>query len=193
MDFEKVYKTYKWLIEVNATKFSKTSGEDVDDLKSLLNTEMWLIYQNYDKDKGPLETFLNISLQGKLINYIKGKNNEFNRETTPFSYYEEEGEDGSEVSFEVESDYVLINHVLERNGELKTDEDKRQLIFALTSKADPMTTAIVKEFLADVNIKPTAIGRKLGIHHQVVRRKLDSLARNYSERKHGSINEYLAV
>lgn|SRR5699024_479018 len=193
MNFESVYKKYYWLVEVNAKKFSKTSGEDAEELESFLNTEMWLIYQNYEKDKGCLERFLNISMQGKLINYLERRNNELNRQATPFSGLEDKDDEGKRKPFDKKSDYNLLDHVLERVSGIKTDADKRQLVDALLRNADSITTAIAHEILENDDARPTAIGRKLGIHHQTVRRKLDALSRKYYANHDEDIYEYLAV
>jgi hypothetical protein len=75
----------------------------------------------------------------------------------------------------------------------KTEADQRQLIGFLVSGADATTTAIVKAFLAHPRPTPTAIGRKLGLHHSVVKRKLERLAGKFDAKQFGDYRDYLAV
>ncbi len=97
----------------------------------------------------------------------------------------EDFDDGSGVlsRLVISDDYKL--------EEIKTDADKRQLINVLTENCDPLTTAIVNEYLIDGLHKPTAIGRKLGVHHSKVTRQLHKLSRKYNEVEFGDIDAYL--
>src|SRR5690606_14810284 len=93
MGFNKTYQEFKWVIDINARKYAKKSGEDEDDLRSFLNTEFWLVYQNFKKERGNMETFLNVSLQRRVIDYLNLKPNKFNRSVKPFSSVLEKNED----------------------------------------------------------------------------------------------------
>jgi hypothetical protein len=75
----------------------------------------------------------------------------------------------------------------------KTEADQRQLIDFLLSGADATTTAIVEAFLAHPKPTPTAIGRSLGLHHSVVKRKLERLASKFDAKQFGDYRDYLAV
>lgn len=106
--------------------------------------------------------------------------------------YDEEDE---RAAPEPDSGIDIVTDIIKKR-ETKTDEDKRQLIFALTSNTDSLTTAIVNEILNGTDGErptPTAIGRKLGIHHEKVKRTLRKLSKRYDERQFGSIDTYLAV
>jgi hypothetical protein len=75
----------------------------------------------------------------------------------------------------------------------KTEADQRQLIDFLLSGADATTTAIVEAFLAHPKPTPTAIGKALGLHHSVVKRKLERLASKFDAKQFGDYRDYLAV
>lgn len=75
----------------------------------------------------------------------------------------------------------------------KTEADQRQLIDFLTQNMDAKTTAIVKAILDDDSpkYKPTAIGKKLGLHHTQVKRTIEKLAGHFDRQKYGSHRDYL--
>lgn len=74
-------------------------------------------------------------------------------------------------------------------------ENQRQLInYFLDKVKDPLTTAIVKEVLDDGStgkLSPTAIGRKLGVHHSKVTRELAKLNKYYDSGRFGDYRDYL--
>jgi hypothetical protein len=75
----------------------------------------------------------------------------------------------------------------------KTEADQRALIDFLLSGADATTTGIVEAFLAHPKPTPTAIGKVLGLHHSVVKRKLERLATKFDAKQFGDYRDYLAV
>lgn len=191
MDINKAFKEYYWLIELKARNFSKTTGEDEQDLISYIQYEFWREWQKYDKKESEFKSFIDYRLNQRIIDYTRNRSREFNRGIRKLSELAGEDEDGNPIELEFVDETVNIERqVIE---DIKTDEDKRQLILALTSNVDSLTTAIVKEFLTDANANPTSIGRKLGAHHQTVRRKLEAISRKYYASYSEDINEYLAV
>lgn len=72
-------------------------------------------------------------------------------------------------------------------------DDQRQLIAFLIdpSEVDAATTEIIAAFSKYESI--TALAKELGLHHEVVRRKIRKLARRYDANRFGDISEYLAV
>lgn len=77
---------------------------------------------------------------------------------------------------------------------LETKEaDQRHLISFLVSGADATTTAIVEAFLNEKKPTPTAIGKKLGLHHSTVLRKLTRLASKYDSKKFGDYRDFLVA
>lgn len=84
---------------------------------------------------------------------------------------------------------------LEEHVTKKKEADQRELIDFLTDPgqvSDETTTAIVVSFITnDGPITPTAIGKKLGLHHSTVIRKIERLAKRFDERQFGNYRDYL--
>ncbi|MCY8047607.1 hypothetical protein [Bacillus haynesii] len=73
----------------------------------------------------------------------------------------------------------------------KKRADQRQLIDNLVEKSDETTKVIVETFLACERPTPTAIGKKLGVHHMTVIRKLEKLAGYFDTQQFGDYRDYL--
>jgi hypothetical protein len=116
--------------------------------------------------------------QRRYYGRFEPSNNETNDEGTPIA-----------ATIESLPDPITIEEIAFR----KTEADQRQLIDFLVSGADATTTAIVEAFLAHPRPTPTAIGRKLGLHHSVVKRKLERLAGKFDAKQFGDYRDYLAV
>ncbi|MED1088303.1 AsnC family protein [Bacillus mycoides] len=101
------------------------------------------------------------------------------------------GEEENTAMFETIADeFDLEEHVTK-----KKEADKRELIDFLVDPAkvtDETTTAIVESFISnDGPTTPTAIGKKLGLHHSTVIRKIERLAKRFDERQFGNYRDYL--
>ncbi|MEH7652297.1 sigma-70 family RNA polymerase sigma factor [Bacillus safensis] len=75
----------------------------------------------------------------------------------------------------------------------KKRADQRQLIDSLLEKADETTRQIVETFLGCDRPNPTAIGKRLGLHHSTVIRKLEKLAGSFDTKQFGNYRDYLVV
>lgn len=98
-------------------------------------------------------------------------------------------DDGAPTLKLLQSDYDLEDSVLR-----KKEADQRQLIDFLVNdpdKVDPVTTLIVTEFPKYQSI--AALAKALGLHHEVVKRKLTALSRRYDANRFGDYRDYLAV
>ncbi|WP_157349610.1 sigma-70 family RNA polymerase sigma factor [Bacillus sp. EE-W1] len=100
-------------------------------------------------------------------------------------------EEENTAMFETIADeFDLEEHVIK-----KKEADQRELIDFLTDPAkvsDETTTAIVESFITnDGPTTPTAIGKKLGLHHSTVIRKIERLAKRFDERQFGNYRDYL--
>lgn len=73
------------------------------------------------------------------------------------------------------------------------ESDQRQLIAQLCdpTQVDSVTTLIVTNFSQYPSV--TALAKALGLHHEVVKRKIRKLSSRYDANRFGDINEYLAV
>jgi hypothetical protein len=141
--------------------------------------------------------------KGDFINYYmaglrKSRANLFNKYRRRFKVIvpmEEDIEksDDSNDSIAATIENIPDLYTTEEIAFQKTEADQRQLIDFLVSGADATTTAIVEAFLAHPKPTPTAIGRKLGLHHSVVKRKLERLAGKFDAKQFGDYRDYLAV
>lgn len=89
----------------------------------------------------------------------------------------------------IEDDFKLEDQVIK-----KKEADQRQLIDFLVDPdkvIDETTTTIVETFLVSDKPTPTTIGKKLGLHHSTVIRKLGRLAKRYDEKQFGNYQDYL--
>lgn len=105
------------------------------------------------------------------------------------AFYESDGEESPVLQLVDEE--PLIEDRLLNDLNTKKDADKKKLVNVLISDCDSLTMAIVSEYLQDEDAGPTAIGRKLGIHHSKVTRQLKKLSKRYDERQFGNIEAYL--
>ncbi|QUW39284.1 sigma-70 family RNA polymerase sigma factor [Bacillus cereus] len=110
-----------------------------------------------------------------------------------YELYEGPDSDGEEntAMFEtIADDFELEEYVTKKKA-----ADQRKLIDFLVDPDqvnDEMTTAIVISFITnDGPTTPTAIGKKLGLHHSIVIRKLNRLARRFNKKQFGDYRDYL--
>lgn len=172
MTFEEVYEKYYWMVEQKATRYSYVSGESKEDLISFLTEQIWLAWKDYDRQVGKMsiKSFLDVRLTQRMTDYMRNRQLEFERSIPRFTDIQEYDDDGEPIPLEF---------IDERQLKEKAVDNQRQLIIDLLKETDSITTAIVKEYLTDDNPRPTTIGKRLGLHHQTVRRKLNALAKNY--------------
>lgn len=79
----------------------------------------------------------------------------------------------------------------ERRAALHSDQ--RRLIDGLVSGSDERTMLIVQTFLQNDKPTVTSVANQLGLHHEVVKRALLRLRRNYSESKCGEYTDYFTA
>lgn len=108
-----------------------------------------------------------------------------------YELYDGPEADGSNTTMfdNIEDDFKLEDQVLK-----KKEADQRQLIDFLLDPdkvIDETTTTIVETFLLSDKPTPTTIGKKLGLHHSTVIRKLGRLAKRYDEKQFGDYRDYL--
>lgn len=176
--------------------FSITSGVPYDEIRSYLNEEYFKAMLDFDKTKSSnLSNWLNERLKARAIDFItKHKYAKSFIEPIYLSNLENNNnDDESAATFEPSTEYDLVELEVINSLEMKTDEDKRQLINALTENCDTLTTAIVDEYLNSDNPNPYSIGKKLGVHNMTVVRQLRKLTKFYDATRFGDLDNYLAV
>lgn len=186
MEFNKKFNSFYPVLISIAKRYSRSTAIPFEEYESSLCEEFYLKYESFDSDRRDnFNAFMRVVLTQRATRLANRREREFydNVEFYEASTFDEDGE---EQEFDIPSDFDLEDHVIK-----KTDEDKRQLIQALAGKADSITQKIVNEFLKGEHASPTAIGRALGVHHQVIARKLTYLSRNFNENEFGEIDSYL--
>lgn len=107
-------------------------------------------------------------------------------------YEYSKGDTSNTAMFETLADeFDLEEHVTK-----KKEADQRMLIDFLTDPdkvIDETTTVIVESFLSydGKPPTPTAIGKKLGLHHMIVKRKIEKLAGYFDSKQFGDYQDYL--
>lgn len=130
--------------------------------------------------------WLNKSLKNARIDFIRRKRR-WQVMISPQEVHTDEDESIETLPFI--SDFNLEEFVVR-----KTEADQLQLIDSLISdpsKVDPVTTLIVTEFSKHKSI--TALAKALGLHHEVVKRKLRALSRYYDANRFGDYRDYLSA
>ncbi|MEC1349127.1 hypothetical protein [Bacillus licheniformis] len=189
--FNEIFQHYQSIVVKIATDFSKARTIIKDDLISALNERLWQCIETFNvTTANNLDSVITFHLKRKAVDVVRGKQGTYVAKRIPIDTTAEE----NAATFESDSGFDLESFVTSKvSGEIKTDHDKRQLIEALTSNSDALTTAIVKEHLSPEQPSARQIGRKLGVHHYTVTREIRKLAKNYDASQYGDINVYLAV
>ncbi len=195
MKFEKQFNSFYPTLRQISIRFSRTTGIPVEEFESTLCEEFYLKYAHFDpQKKDSFTAYMRVVLTQRAMRMAGRKETEFYRKEELFVGQEDSSEDGDDVAVELEIvDEFNLEEYVASKAEHKTDADKRQLINALSKNTDSVTKKIITEYLRSENAKPTAIGKAIGIHHQVVKRKVKKLARNFNESEFGNIEAYLAV
>lgn len=106
----------------------------------------------------------------------------------------EENEEGTLTLLNLLTDGVSAEDAVITSLTQKKDAQKRELLSSLIDPGkvvDHDTRLIVSQFSRYPNVN--ALGKAIGIHHEVVKRKLRKLSRGYDGNRFGDVNEYLAV
>ncbi|WP_317981523.1 hypothetical protein [Paenibacillus glycanilyticus] len=128
------------------------------------------------------------SLKNARIDFFRKRKRERTRQRSLDAMTDESADEGAATPKVLRSDYDLEHEVL------KTKEaDHRQVIDFLVdpTQVDTVTTLIVTEFPKHKTV--TALAKALGLHHEVVKRKLHALSRRYDANRFGDYRDYLAV
>ncbi|WP_332606826.1 hypothetical protein [Bacillus spizizenii] len=189
--FNEIFINFQDKIEKIAGDFAKSRSIIKEDLISEMNQRLWECIETFEVESvKDLESVIFFHLRRKAIDVVRGKNGTYLEKRIPMDTTAEE----NAATFEAGEATQIEEYVISRiEGEIKTDQDKRQLIEALTKNTCSLTTAIVNEHLSSQ--KPTwkSIGDKVGIDRKKVKRAIQSLAKNYDASQYGDINAFLAV
>lgn len=191
MRFEDQFNSFYPTILAIAGRYAKTTNIPFEEYESSLCEEFYLKYNSFDPNRSSnFNSFMRVVLTQRASRVASRRERRFYDNVI---FYESLtfDEDGESQEFDLPMDWDLEDRVISEM-EKKTDADKRQLIDALTANTDPLTTAIVNEYLNNLDATFTSVGKKLGIHPQTVKRKLAYLSRKFNENLYGEISAYLA-
>lgn len=192
MNFEKQFNSFYPTLKTIARRYSQATDIPYEEYESALCEEFFLKHHDFDHRKNPsFEGYMRVRLTQRATR-VAGRKERIFYDNSYFYEGQAVNEEGEEMEFELADGFCLEEYVITLE-ERKTDADKRELINALISNTDDTTKVIVQEYLRGEHARPTGIGRAIGVHHQTVRRKLNSIARNYTESKFGKLDAYLVV
>jgi DNA-directed RNA polymerase specialized sigma subunit len=174
-------------------EFTSFRALPFDELFSHLSLYFWKETQIFETNRNSdFKSYITFKLKRRALDFLRGKEGTFYKRILPLNINEDSSEEDA-ATFEI-ADTFNLEEALINSEEVKTDVDKRQLIDELVEKRkDSLTTAIVREYLSPEQLTPTAIGNKLGVHHEVVKRRIKSLSKNFDEKQFGNLDSYLAV
>jgi hypothetical protein len=188
-NFETLYETAQPYYKRHRSRVRGLTGfDDADALTIFDDAMLKLCYST--KIHNCFERALNSRLNSRRKNLLR------DNEAKPYADSIDEildsaADEGTAIPKALRSEYDLEQVVLR-----KTEADHRQVIDSLiwASKPDATTTAIVEAMLvAPASASRNEIARSLGIHHEVVNRKLRALSRNYDVNRFGDYREFLAA
>ncbi|GAA0840637.1 hypothetical protein GCM10008915_36600 [Bifidobacterium pullorum subsp. gallinarum] len=197
--FNSVYLEFKPLAEMIAKRFCRTSRVPYEELESQLSEEIWIAYLKFKESKGAsLSTWMNTRLRDRAKRVVsRNEGKHYARMICITDYGEGDQKSSHDESNARTFEVVDGNCNVEKEALLfadKKEADQRELIDFLVndpSQVDHDTTRIVSQFYKYSSI--AALAKALGMHHEVVKRKLRRLSGRYDANRFGDINEYLAV
>lgn len=197
LKFNNLLKSHEKQIKGIARKHTSGNSFPFSDMESILIEEFWNCCKDFDSKKDTkLKTYTEKRLNNKALDVRKTRYFKDFDENILLKEYGNEESDKDAATFDVTFRHITDRHGVEDEVIYGKEKDQlNELILYLTDPTkvkDPITTAIVKEFLEVDNPNPTAIGKKLGLHHFTVIRKLRKLADNYDEIQFGNYRRYLA-
>jgi len=160
------------------------TGDEADALEIFHDVLMRVL----DKDV-EFGRFFHRSLKNARIDFFRKRKRERTRQRSLDAMTDTD--EGAATPKILRSDYNL-----EEDAIITKEADHRQVIDFLVrnGKPDATTSAIVEAFR---NAHPSAtrneIAKEMGLHHNVVKRKLTALSRRYDESRFGDIRDLLAI
>lgn len=187
--FNELFQRYKPRIQLLSRCASSKTGIPLQEFVSKLNFAFYKAVRDFSEERtANFGAWITTKLDQAAKDIMRRREGTYRKRVK----FIEQGSDGDEdaATSRIPDDYNLEDCILN-----KKEADKRQLISFLLESAkiqnDPTMTAIIEEFPRYKSI--TALGKALGLHHEVVKRKLRGLSRYYDANRFGEVNDYLAV
>ncbi|WP_162860212.1 sigma-70 family RNA polymerase sigma factor [Bacillus safensis] len=177
---------YEILIERRSLKFNEIARSlraTAHEVRALYEDVLMKCIKDFN-GKVDFENYYNFSIKNKRANMYRDRKTRLNYEVVNNFGKDEESAATLEPVDEETPETIYF---------AKKRADQRQLIDSLLEKADETTRQIVETFLGCDRPNPTAIGKRLGLHHSTVIRKLEKLAGSFDTKQHGNYRDYLVV
>ncbi|MGT4651518.1 sigma-70 family RNA polymerase sigma factor [Bacillus cereus] len=177
---------YEILIERRSLKFNgiaRSLRATDHEVRALYEDVLMKCIKDFN-GKVDFENYYNFSIKNKRANMYRDRKTRLNYEVVNSFGKDEESAATLEIADEETPETIYFT---------KKRADQRQLIDSLLEKADETTRQIVETFLGCDRPNPTAIGKRLGLHHSTVIRKLEKLAGSFDTKQHGNYRDYLVV
>lgn len=185
--FGEIYAETKRARDINRDKVLATGCGDEADAQVVFDEVIFKMVR--DRSITDFERTLNRRLKTKRIDLLRSNVRKRTRQCSFDELLEQASEGAATLNEE-----VLRGCSTEEIVFTKKEADQRQLIDFFVNdpaKVDTVTTLIVTEFSRHNSI--TALAKALGMHHEVVKRKLLALRRHYDANRFGDYHDYLAV
>ncbi|ANY67691.1 hypothetical protein BBD42_15370 [Paenibacillus sp. BIHB 4019] len=179
--FSEIYAATTKQREMNRDKIVSQGYGDHDDALTLFDNVIWDMVS--DARITDFERTLNARLRKRRIDALRSNVRRRSRQRSLDTMMD----DGDISDANLRSDYAIETEVLTKEA------DHRQVIDSIVdpSQVDTVTTLIVTAFPEYKSI--AALAKALGLHHEVVKRKLHALSRRYDANRFGDYRDYLAV
>lgn len=186
--FSEIYAETKKARDINRSIITQQGYGDESDALALFDNVIWKMVG--DGRITDFERTLNARLRKRRIDALRSTTRKRARQCS-LDEMVEAMEEGAATPKVLKSGYDLETEVFRTK-----EADHLQVIDSLVrnGKTDTTTTAIVDAMLNTLGgVSRNEVAKKLGIHHEVIKRKLTALSRRYDESRFGDIRELLAV
>ncbi|NYV67611.1 hypothetical protein HYI36_20235 [Bacillus sp. Gen3] len=180
----KIFATSSWDKLVESTAFSLKTG--THEVIEVFEDTLLRCIDRYNPTDDFIKLF-SLSFKRAKINLHKKRKYVLNNEL--FNCDTEDDEDTTSIIENIASHELTDEIVWEKHKKA----DQLALIDSLLSDADELTTAIVNTLIEKPDLNRLAVGKHLGIHHSVVYRKIERLARKFDSKKHGDYRDLLVA
>lgn len=163
---------------------------DVAEIESLHNLELYRSLKVWEPSKGDFEHYVNHRIKRRKVDLFRQNSRRANKTRSLDELTELENDTGTPIPI-LDDGSPTLEHAVQKK---MTDHLRQEIIDHLLGPSrtlDSVTTAIVTNLARYKS--PNALAKALGIHHEVVKRKLTALRSRYDSNRFGNVRDYLAV
>lgn len=188
MNVEEQFNIAKGIIALYARRFSKATNVPIEEYESAMCAEFADKAPKYN-GKISFKAYIKPILNQCALRVADVKRKErrfYDRVVHVDGLLDENGSPEFEFADSTKVDVQALEQI-------EKTPDKRELIEALVVNADEVTVAAVGLMLRNPNASLNSIATEVGIHHEILKRRLRRLAKNYDQTVFGDLSQYLAV